>query len=146
MRYWIGVAAKDHVQRGVKGGFCQLCHGKAQPLRRMQQGDWIIYYSPKQEFEGNSPCQAFTAIGTVSGTETYAFEMLLGFTPFRRDIQFLQEAKPAAIRPLIQDLSFIKDKSKWAYSFRYGHLEITSNDFELIATQMLGFIPNTSMA
>ena len=42
MRYWIGVASKDHVSRGVDGGFCQLCHGKAQPLKRMASGDWII--------------------------------------------------------------------------------------------------------
>jgi hypothetical protein len=34
------------VERGVSGGFCQLRHGKAQPLKRMLVGDWIIYYSP----------------------------------------------------------------------------------------------------
>ena len=28
-RYWIGVASRDHVARGVAGGFCQLGHGKA---------------------------------------------------------------------------------------------------------------------
>jgi hypothetical protein len=27
--YWIGVALKDHVLKGVAGGFCQLCHGKS---------------------------------------------------------------------------------------------------------------------
>ena len=65
MRYWIGVASRDHVARGVAGGFCQLCHGKAQPLQRMSAGDWIIYYSPKEEFDGNTPCQRFTAIGEI---------------------------------------------------------------------------------
>ena len=38
-RYWLGVASKDHVQIGVEGGFCQLCHGKKTPLTRMQRGD-----------------------------------------------------------------------------------------------------------
>ena len=62
------------------------------------------------------------------------------FMPYRRDIRYL-EAKNAPIRPLLDGLSFIKDKSKWGYAFRFGHLEISRADFELIATDMLGFIP-----
>ena len=47
-RYWIGVASADHVAFGVAGGFMQLNHGKAAPLRRVSAGDWIIYYAPQQ--------------------------------------------------------------------------------------------------
>lgn len=140
MRYWVGVASKEHVSRGVAGGFCQLCHGKAQPLKRMDVGDWIVYYSPKEEFEGAAPCQKFTAIGEVIGSDVYPFEMFPSFVPHRRDIRFL-EAKDAPIRPLLEYLSFIKDKSKWGYAFRFGHLEMSKADFELIATKMLGFVP-----
>ena len=57
MRYWIGVASKEHVKKGVAEGFCELCHGKAQPLKRMNVGDWIIYYSPKEIFQKKTPCQ-----------------------------------------------------------------------------------------
>ncbi len=46
-RYWISVASKDHVLKGVEGGFCQLCHGRNNPLKRLNSGDWIIYYSPR---------------------------------------------------------------------------------------------------
>lgn len=140
MRYWVGVASKEHVSRGVAGGFCQLCHGKAQPLKRMSVGDWIIYYSPKELFEEATPCQKFTAIGEVVGSEVYPFEMFPGFIPHRRDIRFLQ-ATDTPIRPLLEQLDFIKDKSKWGYAFRYGHLEIPKSDFELIATKMLGHVP-----
>ncbi|MGG1220830.1 EVE domain-containing protein, partial [Priestia endophytica] len=28
IRYWVGVASRDHVMKGVQGGFAQLCHGK----------------------------------------------------------------------------------------------------------------------
>ncbi len=136
MRYWIGVASKDHVARGVAGGFCQLCHGKAQPLKRMQQGDWMIYYSPKTVFGGDEPCQQFTAIGRVMGEEVYRFEMAPGFVPFRRDIDFLS-ARPADIRPLIRTLDFIQNKSRWGYAFRFGHIEISAADFDVIAQQML---------
>jgi hypothetical protein len=136
MRYWIGVASKEHVARGVAGGFCQLCHGKAQPLKRMQQGDWIIYYSPKAFFGEDAPCQQFTAIGRVVGEQVYSFEMAPGFVPFRRDIEFMP-AQPVDIRPLIHMLDFIQNKSRWGYVFRFGHLEISAADFELIAQQML---------
>jgi EVE domain len=140
MRYWIGVASKDHVARGVGGGFCQLCHGKAAPLKRMQPGDWIVYYSPKITFEGSEACQEFTAIGEVVGETVYSFEMASGFVPFRRDIRFL-EARATPIRPLIEQLSFITDPKRWGYAFRFGHIEMTRADFELISVRMLGNVP-----
>jgi len=139
VRYWIGVASRDHVSRGVAGGFCQLCHGKEQPLKRMSVGDWIIYYSPKEFFEKKMPCQKFTAIGEVIGAGVYSFEMFPGFIPHRRDIRFL-EANYIPIRPLLEQLTFIRDKNKWGYVFRFGHLEIPESDFKLIASNMLNRI------
>jgi hypothetical protein len=136
MRYWIGVASKDHVARGVSGGFCQLCHGKGQPLKRMGRGDWIIYYSSKEIFGCDEPCQQFTAIGRVQGDEIYQIEMAPDFIPFRRNINFLP-AQPLDIRPLINQLNFIQNKSRWGYAFRFGHIEISQHDFELISSKML---------
>ncbi|HWV14895.1 MAG TPA: EVE domain-containing protein [Cellvibrio sp.] len=109
MKYWIGVACKEHVERGMAGGFCQLCHGKSQPLRRMSAGDWIIYYLPQLTMMGKDPCQQFTAIGRVQSDEVYAFAKAPGGTSFRRDIEFLP-AQAIAIRPLLSRLGFIKDK------------------------------------
>ena len=43
-KFWVGVVSKEHVQRGVKGGFCQVCHGKKGPLNRMKKGDYLLYY------------------------------------------------------------------------------------------------------
>ena len=43
---WIAVASAEHVRRGREGGFMQVCHGKAAPLRRIQPGDGVVYYSP----------------------------------------------------------------------------------------------------
>jgi predicted RNA-binding protein len=136
MRYWIGVASQDHVARGVSGGFCQLCHGKAQSLKRMTKGDWIIYYSPKEIFGRDEICQQFTAIGRVIGDAVYQYEMTKDFVPYRRDIEFLP-ALPVNIRPLINQLNFIQNKSRWGYIFRFGHIEISKADFELIAELML---------
>jgi hypothetical protein len=124
----------------VAGGFCQLCHGKARPLTRMVVGDWIVYYSPKLRFGETAPCQAFTAIGEVVGEAVYPHEMAPGFVPFRRDIHFL-EALETPIRPLLDRLAFIRDKTRWGYAFRFGHLEIPQADFEVIANAMLGRVP-----
>ncbi len=136
-RYWVGVASRNHVLKGIAGGFAQLCHGKQQPLKRMRTGDWIVYYSPQEIFGEKAPCQQFTAIGEVIGEEVYQFEMTPGFTPFRRDIKFLS-TQDAAIRLLLDKLSFIKNKKNWGYAFRYGHLQIPETDFLTIKNAMTG--------
>lgn len=135
MRYWVGVASAEHVSRGQHGGFCQLCHGKAQPLRRMSPGDGFVYYSPQFIFGSKEPCQQFTALGFVCGTQVYPFAMAEDFIPHRRDVNFLA-AQPVSIRPLIEKLSFIRDKTKWGYAFRFGHFEINQADFFIIAQAM----------
>lgn len=39
MHYWIVIVSKDHIKRGVEGGFMQANHGKQGPLKRMAVGD-----------------------------------------------------------------------------------------------------------
>jgi hypothetical protein len=134
-RYWVGVVSAEHVERGVDGGFAQLCHGKAAPLRRMRGGDWLIYYSPAEKMRGGEPVQAFTAIGRVEHGAAYEFDMGGGFIPFRRDVRYLP-CTAAPIRPLLPDLTFLPDKSRWGYAFRFGHLQIPRDDFLRIAAAM----------
>ena len=134
-RYWIGVASKDHVVAGVEGGFCQLCHGKSNPLKRLTPGDWIVYYSPRTVRNSGEVLQAFTAIGQIIEGESYPFDMSNGFVPYRRDVRFLL-AEEVPIRLLLDNLSFIKNKKSWGYVFRFGLLEIPSSDFQSIAMAM----------
>ncbi len=63
MRYWLGVVSKEYVQRGVLGGFAQICHGKKAPLAKLTSGDRFIYYSPKLTMDRQEPCKCFTAVG-----------------------------------------------------------------------------------
>lgn len=134
-RFWVGVASRDHVRRGVAGGFAQLGHGKRAPLVRMAPDEWIVYYSPRTQFRAGEPCQRFTAIGQVSAGEAYPVRMTDDFVPYRRAVRFLG-ADEAPIQPLLQDLTFIRDKRRWGYIFRRGHFEIGARDFRLIATAM----------
>ncbi len=135
INYWIGVASRDHVLKGVEGGFAGLCHGKSSPLKRMKSGDWIIYYSSKHKLNEKAPCQMFTAIGNVIDDHIYEFDMENGFIPFRRNIKFYQ-CNEIDIHPLIDKLSFIQNKKKWGYPFRYGYLKISKENFTLIAREM----------
>ena len=134
-KYWIGVACRDHVMRGVAGGFAQLGHGKRSGLARMQVGDWIAYYSPRTALEASKPVQAFTAIGTVTGEITQV-SLEGGFCPYRRDVRFESDALEAPIKPLIPSLSFIKDPARWGYPFRAGQLEISAEDLAVIRAAM----------
>ncbi len=135
-RYWVIVASKNHVMNGVRWGVAQANHGKAAPLKRMQVGDGVLYYSPKLEFEGNEKLQAFTAIGRVTGEAVYQFDMGGGFVPYRRDVKYM-DCVDAPIQPLIPALTFIENKTSWGYLFRFGFFEIPKVDFDLIASQML---------
>ncbi len=135
-RFWIGVASRDHVRRGVEGGFAQLGHGKASPLRRVHPGDWLIYYSPGTRLEGGDPVQAFTAIGEVEGDEVFQADVGGGIAPWRRRIAFWP-CREVPVRPLVERLSFIPDKQRWSYVFRRALIEIPRADFVLIAALML---------
>ena len=136
IKYWIIAASKDHVKNGITEGIAQACHGKAAPLKRMQKGDFVIYYSGKQFFEKPDRCQEFTAIGKLTGDDVYRFQMTPDFCPSRRNIEFY-ESNDISILPLINRLDFIKNKKSWGYPFRFGFLEINQYDFDLISSLML---------
>lgn len=101
----------------------------------MATGDWIVYYSAKVSLERDELCQQFTALGQIVGAVPYLFEMSPTFAPYRRDVTF-SKCNDAPIRPLLGELSFIKDTTRWGYAFRFGHFEIQRDDFERIALAM----------
>lgn len=131
MNYWIGVASKDHVQLGKKDGFCQLCHGKAAPLKRMKEGDWLIYYAPKMSLKTKEPCQKFIAAGQILKGEAYPFEMFPGFIPYRKDVAFLKDLNELALAAVSEDPLWAEYRSR----LRFGHFQIP---YELFATILSG--------
>ncbi len=133
---WIGIASRDHVQRGVKDGFCQLGHGKHAPVQRLAPGDGIVYYSPRTSLEGGEPVQAFTAIGRIKPGDAYQADMGGGFLPWRRDVAWKKRTHEAPIRPLLETLELTKGKASWGMAFRRSSISITEEDFETIAAAM----------
>lgn len=143
--YWVSTISRDHVRLSVEGGFTQAGHGKASGLKRLKADDWLIYYSPKTSLRDGEPLQAFTAIGRVLDEELYQVQQAPGFTPWRRNIEFIRGTE-APIRPLIDQLSFIKDKHRWGYTFRSGLFKIPQEDFALISQAMTVKNPNSRRA
>lgn len=134
-KYWIAVISKDHSRYAAEGGFIQLSHGKEAPLKRLHAGDWVMIYSSKISMESKEKCQSFTAIGQVIDEDIYVSKMSETFSPYRKKIHFYPCAE-APITPMIDSLSFIKNKKSWGYPFRFGFFEIDKEDFLLIAKQM----------
>lgn len=142
-RNWIAVASAEHARRGcesLQGGFMQVCHGKAAPLRRMSPGDRVAYYAPTLTMGGKDTCQRFVSLGIVQDEEPYGVDMGGGFVPFRRDVAYLP-AQEASILPLIEQFDFVENLQRWGYKFRFGLFEIGEHDMRLIAAAMRAELP-----
>jgi hypothetical protein len=59
------------------------------------------------------------------------------FHPWRRHIDFL-DCTETPIKPLIERLGFIEDKSRWGYKFRFGVFRIDDHDLDVIRSAMTG--------
>jgi hypothetical protein len=134
-RAWIAVASAEHVRLGRAGGFMQVGHGKLTPLRRLQPGDRVVYYSPSVVYGVKDGLQAFTALGRIQPGEPYAFDMGGGFVPYRRDALW-ESTQETPIAPLLSVLSFTAGVRNWGARFRFGLFSISGQDLEAIAQAM----------
>lgn len=133
-RHWIGTVSREHVMRGVAGGFAMLNHGKEAPLRRVLPGHWLIFYSPRVSFPDGAPLKAFTAIGRVREGQPYQAEMAPGMTGWRRDVDW-GKATETPIARLADRLEFTR--GNWGMLARRGLFEISAADFQTIHAAML---------
>ena len=134
---WIAVASADHARRGrgeTVPGFMQVGHGKLAPLKRVQPGDRVAYYSPTVTMGAKDGFQSFVSIGIAAPGEPYAFDMG-GFVPYRRNVNYLK-ADETSILPLLDEFEFVENRSHWGYKFRFGLFTISDHDMRLIAQAM----------
>ncbi len=134
-RYWIGVASNNHVENAVREGFVQLSHGKAGPVERLKPGDGFAFYSPREAYPSGATLQAFTAIGRVGDGPMYEVNGSPLDHAFRRPVHYYS-AHAAAIKPLIEQLTFIRSKTHWGAAFRFGLVRVSREDFAAIANAM----------
>lgn len=135
MKYWINTVSAEHIERGIEQGITQANHGSPAGLRRMNRGDRIAFYAPRDRFEGGKPLRQFYALAEVTDDAPYQVEMAPDFHPWRRNVRFLA-SKPAQAEDLVPELEFIKDKQRWGFPFRRGLFEIGETDCKRIEGAM----------
>lgn len=135
VKYWINCLSKNHVLAGVEGGFTQAASGKADPMRRLNAGDVVVFYSEGTLFRAGERLQAFTAIGRVAGKDPFQTKVTAKLIPWRRRVEYV-EAQDASILPLVPELAFITDKANWGVALKGGFVEIGEVDVALIAKAM----------
>jgi predicted RNA-binding protein len=134
-KYFLICASRDHVLKGVKGGFAQAGHGRKEFISQLSKNDWVVFYSSKDTFENGKPLQKFIAIGQVIDEEPYQPGNGADFTPYRRNVKFMQ-VEETEIRPLLENLAFIRNKKKWGFYLISGFREISEDDFNVIKNAM----------
>lgn len=115
----------------------QVCHGKAAPLRRVEPGDGVVYYSPTITFGSKVPYRAFTAVGLGEAGEPYRFVVQDGFQPWRRNVRW-HPAGDVPAASVVGKLGFAAGRRSWAYGLRFGLMLIPPADFGVLFTAMQG--------
>ena len=132
---WVGIASRERVTAAVEGGFCQLNNGRKTPVRRLKPGDYIIYYAPRERMRAGDVVQAFVAFGKILPGEPFRTDASKRFRPFRRYVEY-STGTDAPIRPLLQKLSFTRDRVSWGQALRLGTFRIEPDDLKIIANAM----------
>lgn len=123
-------------------GMAQVSEGARALLEEMNESDGLVYYSPRDTYEGEA-LREFTAIGRIAPGPAFqtgpAFPPGPGYSaynPWRRRTDYDPDAVATSIRPLLSILDFSRGNPDWGYQLRRGLIEISRHDFELIRQQM----------
>ncbi|MFC5928067.1 EVE domain-containing protein [Cryobacterium melibiosiphilum] len=136
IRFWLGVAQRDRVLRCVHMGMAQVSEGARGVLESMNESDGLVYYSPRDTWEGES-LREFTAIGRIApGPAFPTGDSYSAYNPWRRRTDYDTDAVATSIRPLLSILDLSRGNPDWGYQLRRGIIEISRHDFELIRQQM----------
>jgi hypothetical protein len=142
MTFWLGVASARHARGGLEGGFAQLGHGKHVAVKSLRKGDWIVYYSPREDLGAGATVHAFTTIGRVLSEAPYRAEQAMNFNPFRVDVAYLTHATPAPIKPLLAELRLTRNLgANWGLAVRGPKRRLEEADMRIIA-QAMGVLEN----
>ncbi len=133
MTAWLGVAAAEHVARGVSLGIAQIGHGKRAGLARMRSGDTLIYYSPTRQLGDQLPLRQFSAVGVLRGDDIWQADEG-SFRPFRRAVDY-RAAHPVPVAELKDVLELTADPH-WGYQLRRGLIELSAADAQAIESAM----------
>lgn len=134
-QYWIAVVAQDRAERARQGRYAELSHGRAGILELLRPGDGYVTYCPRTTDPKGTAVQAFTTLGRVGTGALYRVTEPDGSAAFRLAVDYVA-AQPAPVKPLLDSLTFIRNRQHWGAAFRFGALRITGADYARIAAAM----------
>ena len=133
-KFWVGVAAGDHVEAGRKGGFVMFAHGKHVAVKKLGAGDRFAYYAPMTGMNAGAVLRQFIAVGEILD-QPPAERLMGGGSGWSRPARYFKSS-PADVYPLLDRLSFVHDRQHWGMAFRRSLFAVTEADFSLIAKAM----------
>ena len=105
-RHWVATVRHDLVRAGVAGGFTEADDGGDTRLRRLDRGDGLVLYSPREAADVRRPLQCLTALGAVADDEPHRDA---GTGRWRRRVDF-ETVRPVPIRPLLPLLGYLRER------------------------------------
>jgi len=132
---WIAVAWDEHLRLGRSNGFMQVSHGKSAPLRRVEPGDRVVFYSPTDAFRGKDKLQSFTAIGVVKEGRSISSRHGRRILPVPSGCHLANgrgDTDPDACRAA----GVHEGNRNWGYQLRSGLAEISELDMLRIVRAM----------
>ncbi|CAG7844248.1 hypothetical protein USB125703_00474 [Pseudoclavibacter triregionum] len=131
IRAWLVVQPLDRARTMVEGGYIQAPWGVPEPVQAMGEADGVVIYSPRESNPDGEPLRSVVAAGRVLPGEAYQAGDR-GSSPWRRDVEWMPEARIAPIRPLRDLLDLTRRNRYWGELLRPGWLELSRRDFEVL--------------
>jgi len=135
-RYWVSLAAQEHVRIVRDKGYTQANMGAREGIDKMNIGDWILYYSPTLYFGQENPiCQKFTGIACVADGLVYPQSNQYPDL-WRRKVEFFH-CKPHHPKHFFDKVQFLSPAENWQNVLLQELFEIPRNDFVCIADTII---------
>ena len=143
IRYWLVVHPLDRARELMELGALQVPWGERGPLDGMRESDGVVLYSPRESNPDGEPLRSAVGVGYLTSNEPRQWGSQAR-SPWRHDVEWMQDPAIAPIRPLRDMLELTRDDRFWGERLRDGWLEISRRDFEIFEDAVRRPSPNPS--
>jgi predicted RNA-binding protein len=137
MNYWVFSITEDNLQIALRERVIGFTESAARRSGSLAMSDQVTFYVPRQKLASNILVRKFIGRAEITSATYRSDEQIWkgGTFPIRIDITPLS-TKCCDVKPLINDLTFIKNKHYWGAHFMNTILKIPAADFDLIQKSM----------
>jgi len=136
---WIVTVSEDNLQKTLKHNLIGLPERRRNLLKRVQQGDVVVFYISKKRAGRGGPGASVSQFGPVAKVTGEEFA---GDTPIwaskgndlfrsRLPISLVSEGRVDAAN-VVPYLDFIRNKDKWGLYFLTGIRKVSEGDYKTL--------------